>query len=83
MQLIFQIFLHNVKTYNSRYTITEYGLNVKDYTDDYIKIAQYRHDDLIDFKYGNDTIKLTNDNKYLASELLYEASSIHNLFFKS
>ena len=72
--------LHNVKTYNSRYTITEYGLNVKDYTDDYIKIAQYRHDDLIDFKYGNDTIKLTNDNKYLASELLYEASSIHNLF---
>ena len=72
--------LHNVKTYNSRYTITEYGLNVKNYTDDYIKIALYKHDDLIDFKYGNDTIKLTNDNKYLASELLYEASSIHNLF---
>ena len=72
--------LHNVKTYNSRYTITEYGLNVKNYTDDYIKIAIYKHDDLIDFKYGNDTIKLTNDNKYLASELLYEASSIHNLF---
>ena len=72
--------LHNVKTYTSAYTITQYDLNVKDYTDDYIKIAPYRHDDLIDFKYGNDTIKLTNDNKYLASELLYEASSIHNLF---
>lgn len=72
--------LHNVKTYNSKYTITEYGLNVKHYNDDYIKIALYNHDDLSDFKYGNDTIKLTNDNKYLASELLYEASSIHNLF---
>jgi hypothetical protein len=72
--------LHNVKTYNSRYTITEYDLNVKDYTDDYIKIALYRHIDLTDLKYGNDTIKITNDNKYLASELLYEASSIHNLF---
>lgn len=70
--------LHNVKTYNSKYTITEYGLNVKNYNDDYIKIALYNHDDLIDFKY--DTIKLTNDNNYLASELLYEASSIHNLF---
>lgn len=72
--------LHNVNTYNSKYTITEYGLNVKHYNDDYIKIALYNHDDLSDFKYGNDTIKLTNDNKYLASELLYEASSIHNLF---
>ena len=72
--------LHNVKTYNSRYTITEYDLNVKDYTDDYIKIALYKHDDLINFSYLNDTIKVTNDKTYLASELLYEASSIHNLF---
>jgi hypothetical protein len=72
--------LHNVKTYTSAYTITEYDLNVKDYTDDYIKVALYRHIDLTDLNYGNDTIKITNDNKYLTSELLYEASSIHNLF---
>jgi len=72
--------LHNIQTYSSKYATKEYGLNVKNYTDDYIKIALYKHDDLTDFKYGIDTIKITNDNTYLASELLYEASSIHNLF---
>jgi hypothetical protein len=74
--------LNNIKTYNSKYTIEDYSLVVKNYTDDYIKVVIYNQGDfanLSSFKYS-DNIKITNDDKYLTCNLLSEASSVNNLF---
>lgn len=74
--------LKNIQTYNSKYTIKEYSLKVKNYTDNYLKVAIYNQDDfanLSSFKYS-DNIRITDDDKYLTCNLLFEASSVNNLF---
>ena len=74
--------LNTIQTYTSRYTIKDYLLTVKDYTDDYIKVVSYdpaKLDFLSSFRNSN-YINITDDNKYLTCELLGEASSINNLF---
>jgi hypothetical protein len=74
--------LNNIQTYTSRYTIKDYLLTVKNYTDDYIKVVSYNPanlDFLSPFRNSN-YINITDDNKYLTCELLAETSLVNNLF---
>jgi hypothetical protein len=74
--------LNNIQTYTSKYTINDYSLDVKDYTDDYIKVVTYQPaslDFLSPFRNSN-YINITDNKKYLTCELLAEASSVNNLF---
>ena len=74
--------LSDIQTYTSRYTIKDYSLTIKNYTDNYIKVVIYdpAHLDFIDYFKNSKYIGITGDSKYLTCELLAEASSIYNLF---
>ena len=73
--------LSNIQTYDSKYTIKNYSLDVANYTDEYIKVVIYDSIhlyNLSNFK-NSHHIYITGDNKYLTCKLLDEASSVNNL----